>query len=93
MRREGRYHRVIAGERAGMRLRRGARGGAAARIKQKAKAVLSTGAEIVACGNIGCMTQLQLHLKKLGSAVAVRHTFQVLRDAAAGTLRSKAGSA
>jgi glycolate oxidase iron-sulfur subunit len=61
--------------------------------QQKARAVMSTGAEIVACGNIGCMTQLQLHLRKLGSSIAVRHTFQVLRDAAAGTLRPPAGPA
>jgi glycolate oxidase iron-sulfur subunit len=54
--------------------------------EQKARAVLSTGADIVACGNIGCMTQLQMHLKALGSSVAVRHTLQVLRDAGRGTL-------
>ncbi|HEY1763750.1 MAG TPA: heterodisulfide reductase-related iron-sulfur binding cluster [Opitutaceae bacterium] len=66
---------------------------AAALGEQKARAVLSTGADIVACGNIGCMTQLQMHLKKLGSPVRVRHTFQVLRDAADGTLRSKPGAA
>ncbi|MEO5959911.1 MAG: heterodisulfide reductase-related iron-sulfur binding cluster, partial [Opitutaceae bacterium] len=48
---------------------------------QKANAVMATGAEIVASGNIGCLTQLQVHLKKLGSSVRVRHTMQVLRDA------------
>lgn len=48
---------------------------------QKAAAVIATGAGVVASGNIGCLTQLQLHLKKLGSPVAVRHTLQVLRDA------------
>jgi glycolate oxidase iron-sulfur subunit len=49
--------------------------------QQKARAVLATGAQVVASGNIGCLTQLRLHLAKLGSAVPVRHTMQVLRDA------------
>lgn len=49
--------------------------------EQKAKAVIATGAEIVASGNIGCLTQLQMHLKKLGSRIEVKHTMQVLRDA------------
>jgi glycolate oxidase iron-sulfur subunit len=48
---------------------------------QKAKAVLATGAEVVASGNIGCLTQLRAHLVKVGSPVRVRHTMQVLRDA------------
>lgn len=38
-------------------------------------------AGVVATGNIGCMTQLAAHLKRLGSDVRVRHTMQVLRDA------------
>ena len=42
--------------------------------EQKAKAVIATGAEIVASGNIGCLTQLQMHLKKLGSGIEVKHT-------------------
>jgi glycolate oxidase iron-sulfur subunit len=48
---------------------------------QKAQAVLATGASVVASGNIGCLTQLRVHLQKLGSPVVVRHTMQVLRDA------------
>lgn len=48
---------------------------------QKAKAVLATGATVVASGNIGCLTQLKVHLEKLGSPVRVRHTLQVVRDA------------
>jgi glycolate oxidase iron-sulfur subunit len=48
---------------------------------QKAKAVLATGAEVVASGNIGCLTQLRTHLEKIGSPIRVRHTMQVLRDA------------
>jgi glycolate oxidase iron-sulfur subunit len=48
---------------------------------QKAKAVIATGAEVLATGNIGCLTQLRLHLTKLRSPITVRHTMQVLRDA------------
>jgi glycolate oxidase iron-sulfur subunit len=49
--------------------------------EKKARSVIATGAQVVASGNIGCLTQLRLHLAKLGSAVQVRHTMQVLRDA------------
>lgn len=48
---------------------------------QKAQAVIATGADVVASGNIGCLTQLKVHLEKIGSPVRVRHTMQVLRDA------------
>ena len=47
----------------------------------KARAVIATGADVVATGNIGCLTQLGTHLARLGSPVRVRHTMQVLRDA------------
>ena len=53
--------------------------------KQKAQAVTATGATVVASGNIGCLTQLRVHLEKLDSSVRVRHTMQVLRDAYKGT--------
>jgi glycolate oxidase iron-sulfur subunit len=49
--------------------------------RQKAEAVIATGATVVASGNIGCLTQLRAHLVALGSPVRVRHTLQVLRDA------------
>lgn len=49
--------------------------------EQKALAVISTGASLVASGNIGCLTQLRVHLAKLGSTIKIRHTMQVLRDA------------
>ena len=49
--------------------------------EQKARAILSTGADVVVSGNIGCLTQLRLHLRQLGSPMEVKHTFQVLRDA------------
>ena len=48
---------------------------------QKARAVLATGADLVASGNIGCLTQLRAHLETMNSPVRVRHTMQVLRDA------------
>src|SRR5688572_19428230 len=47
----------------------------------KVRAVLASGGEMVASGNIGCLTQLRAHLAKLGSQLPVRHTMQVLRDA------------
>ena len=49
--------------------------------EQKAKNIIATGAEVVVTGNIGCMTQVKLHLKKLGSPTQVKHTLQVIRDA------------
>jgi glycolate oxidase iron-sulfur subunit len=49
--------------------------------EKKARAVLTTGAEVLVSGNIGCLTQLRSHLAKLGSPLPVRHTMQVLRDA------------
>lgn len=51
--------------------------------EKKARAVIATGAETVASGNIGCLTQLRVHLEKLGSPIRVRHTLQILRDALA----------
>jgi glycolate oxidase iron-sulfur subunit len=50
----------------------------------KARAVIATGVDLVATGNIGCLTQLLSHLDRLGSPVRVRHTMQVLRDALRG---------
>ncbi|OAI58057.1 2-hydroxy-acid oxidase [Verrucomicrobiaceae bacterium SCGC AG-212-N21] len=49
--------------------------------EQKARAVLASGADVVASGNIGCLTQLRVHLDRLGSPIKVRHTMQLLRDA------------
>ncbi len=52
--------------------------------RQKAQAILATGAEAVASGNIGCLTQLRHHLRRQGSSIRARHTMQVLRDAYRG---------
>jgi glycolate oxidase iron-sulfur subunit len=57
--------------------------------QQKARAVLATlsagsgqaGAQVIASGNIGCLTQLRFHLRQLGAEIPVRHTMQLLRDA------------
>lgn len=49
--------------------------------EKRARAVIATGAKVVASGNIGCLTQLRAHLTKLDSPIQVRHTMQVLRDA------------
>lgn len=48
---------------------------------QKATNVIELAPDVVATGNIGCITQLRIHLKNLNSQIPVRHTIQVLRDA------------
>lgn len=54
----------------------------AARLGEaKARAIIATGAEVAATGNIGCLIQIQSHLDRLGAPVRIRHTMQVLRDA------------
>lgn len=55
--------------------------------EQKARSVMSTGADVVASGNIGCLTQLRVHLERLGSPIKVRHTMQVLCDAYLGIMQ------
>ncbi len=49
--------------------------------RQKAEALAATGAELIATGNIGCLTQIKTHLDRLGVALPIRHTVQILRDA------------
>ena len=51
---------------------------------QKVQCVMATGAETVATGNIGCLTQLAVHLQRQQATTRVRHTMQVLRDAYRG---------
>jgi glycolate oxidase iron-sulfur subunit len=53
----------------------------------KAQSVLDTRADVVATGNIGCLTQLRTHL---GGKVPVRHTMQIVRDAYLGSVNSEA---
>ncbi|MCS7172929.1 MAG: heterodisulfide reductase-related iron-sulfur binding cluster [Armatimonadetes bacterium] len=52
--------------------------------RRKAQSLLSTGAEVVATGNIGCMVQLRTHLRALRRPLAVLHTFEILDRAYAG---------
>ena len=49
--------------------------------RRKAQAIRLTGAQIVATGNIGCMTQIATYLD---SSIEVRHTIEIL-DSALGT--------
>lgn len=52
---------------------------AAAELGQlKAQAVVDSQADVLATGNIGCLTQVGLHLQNLGSSIPVQHTMQVL---------------
>jgi glycolate oxidase iron-sulfur subunit len=46
--------------------------------QSKARILLATGADAVAMGNIGCMTQLQMHLRQLKSHLPILHTLQLL---------------
>lgn len=48
---------------------------------QKAAAIRETGADLVATGNIGCLTQLEMHLADGSPAIPVRHTIEVLESA------------
>lgn len=54
----------------------------AARLgRRKAEALLEGEPDVIATGNIGCLTQVESHLRRLGSAVPVRHTMEVLASA------------
>ena len=52
--------------------------------ERKAQNILSTGAQAVASGNVGCMVQIRTHLGNLGLAIPVWHTMEVLSRAYAG---------
>ncbi len=53
---------------------------------RKAQHILSTGAEAVVTGNIGCMVQIATHLRQLGQPLPVYHTVQVLEMAYTSSL-------
>jgi glycolate oxidase iron-sulfur subunit len=55
--------------------------------RRKANNLLDTGAALIASGNIGCLTQVQTHLRALGREIPVLHTMQVLDRAYAHTLK------
>jgi glycolate oxidase iron-sulfur subunit len=54
--------------------------------ERKARNLLATGAEMIASGNIGCLTQLQNHLAALGHPIPAMHTVQILDRAYSRTL-------
>ena len=47
----------------------------------RARTIVDAQTDVVATGNIGCLTQLKLHLAKQGANIPIRHTMQILRDA------------
>jgi glycolate oxidase iron-sulfur subunit len=49
--------------------------------RRKAEAILASGATMVATGNIGCMTQIEVHLAQLGRPLPVLHTVELLARA------------
>jgi len=52
--------------------------------ERKARHILSTGAQAVASGNIGCMVQIRTHLEALGQPLPLWHTMEVLDRAYRG---------
>jgi glycolate oxidase iron-sulfur subunit len=54
--------------------------------ERKARNLLATGAELIASGNIGCLTQIQNQLTRLGHPIPAVHTVQVLDRAYSRTL-------
>lgn len=59
---------------------------AAALGARKAANLLDTRARLIATGNIGCMTQVQSHMRALDRSVPILHTLQVLDRAYDRTL-------
>jgi glycolate oxidase iron-sulfur subunit len=49
--------------------------------RAKASAVVAANVDVVATGNIGCLTQMQRHMDVAQWRGEIRHTFQILRDA------------
>jgi len=46
--------------------------------RRKATAVIATGADVVVSGNIGCLTQMEMHLASFASRIPARHTMEML---------------
>jgi glycolate oxidase iron-sulfur subunit len=53
---------------------------------RKAAAIRATGANVVAAGNIGCLTQIASHLKRSQPPIGVRHLIEVLDSASTRAL-------
>jgi glycolate oxidase iron-sulfur subunit len=54
--------------------------------ERKVHNLLATGADLVASGNIGCLTQIETHLRLRGRELPILHTIQVLDRAYETTL-------
>ncbi len=50
--------------------------------RRKAEAIVGTGAQAVVTGNIGCMTQIDSHLRRLGNPLPIYHTVELLNGLA-----------
>jgi glycolate oxidase iron-sulfur subunit len=46
--------------------------------RRKAQDLLDTGAEAIAAGNIGCLVQIERHMRSLGASMPVVHTLEIL---------------
>jgi glycolate oxidase iron-sulfur subunit len=49
--------------------------------ERKARNIMASGAQLVVTGNIGCFTQIQTHLHKLGHNIPAMHTLELLDKA------------
>lgn len=49
--------------------------------RKKAEALLEGEPDVIATGNIGCLTQIESHVQSLGRPVPVRHTMEILASA------------
>jgi glycolate oxidase iron-sulfur subunit len=49
--------------------------------ERKANNIVTSGAEVVVMGNIGCMTQIRTHLAQIGHPIPVLHTVELLAQA------------
>ena len=49
--------------------------------RRKAENLIATGADAIATGNIGCMTQIRQHFRLLGRQIPVLHTVELLARA------------
>jgi glycolate oxidase iron-sulfur subunit len=54
--------------------------------ERKARNLIDTGAQLIAAGNIGCLTQIVTHLERLDRSIPVMHTIELLDRAYAGNL-------
>jgi len=52
--------------------------------QRKAQGIIDTGADVVASGNIGCLTQIETHLHRKGKPIPVMHTIELLDRAYSG---------